>query len=223
MLIIAGSLFLCGRASAQSAEVGNWWIYFGNLQLDARWNIWHEVQYRCYDVAGDLEQLLLRGGVGYNLSENNNNVLLGYAYIYGRPYVQGTGEKTTTWENRIYQQFLTRQRFGRVYIAHRYRIEERLRNEDMDVRFRYFLSVNVPLNKPEMVPGAFYASAYDEIFLNADAPVFDRNRLYGALGYVIRPTLRGEFGFMRQMLEQGGRNQFQVVLFNTFDLARHTD
>jgi hypothetical protein len=222
-VIIAVSLFLGHRAQAQSSDVGNWWIYFGNVQLDARWNIWHEVQYRCYDVAGDLEQLLLRGGVGYNLSENNNNLLLGYAYIYGRPYVAGTDEKTTTWENRIYQQFLTRQRFGRVYISHRYRIEERLRNDDMDVRFRYFLSVNVPLNKREMVPGAIYASAYDEIFLNAQSPVFDRNRLYGALGYVIRPTLRGEFGFMRQMLEEGGRNQFQVVLFNTFDLARHED
>jgi hypothetical protein len=47
--------------------------------------------------------------------------------------------------------------------------------------------------------------------------------LYGGLGYVIRPTLRGELGFMRQMLEQGGRNQFQVVLFNTFDVARDED
>ena len=31
-------------------------------------------------IIGDLEQLVLRTGIGYNLTENNNNVLLGFAY-----------------------------------------------------------------------------------------------------------------------------------------------
>lgn len=222
-VILTGSLFFPARSVAQSSETGNWWIYFGNMQLPARWNIWHEIQYRCYDFAGDIEQLLLRGGVGYNLVENNNNVLLGYAIIYGRPYMEGTENKSTMWENRIYQQFQTRQLFGRVQFMHRYRFEERFRNKDLAVRFRYLLLVNVPLNKREMLPGTFYAAVSNEIFLNTVSPIFDRNRFNIALGYSIRTTMRAELGFMRQVQEKIGRNQFQIVLFNTIETAQNRD
>jgi hypothetical protein len=33
--------------------------------------------------------------------------------------------------------------------------------------------------------------AYNEIFLRAEKPVFDQDRVYGALGYVINKYLRG--------------------------------
>ena len=40
-----------------------------------------------------------------------------------------------------------------------------------------------------MDAGAVYASAYNEIFLDLQSPTFDRNRVYGAMGYVINKTL----------------------------------
>ena len=45
---------------AQSSDLGNWIIYFGNKKINNQWNWHHEVQYRNYDAIGDLEQLLLR-------------------------------------------------------------------------------------------------------------------------------------------------------------------
>lgn len=39
------------------------------------------------NIARDLEQLLLRIGVGYNLTENNNNIFLGYGFINSQNYV----------------------------------------------------------------------------------------------------------------------------------------
>ena len=132
--------------TAQDSELGNWWMYFGNMKIDSKWN-WHsEVQYRNYNFIGDLEQLLLRTGVGYNLSENNNNLLLGYGYILSQNYIDGTDEKYDVNEHRIYQQFITKQRFNRVYIQHRYRFEQRFVEDDFKLRFRYFLSLNVALN-----------------------------------------------------------------------------
>ncbi|MNR59113.1 hypothetical protein D3C85_1802980 [compost metagenome] len=65
-----------------------------------------------------------------------------------------------------------------------------------------------------MEENAFYISAYNEIFLNAESPTFDRDRLYGALGYVINKNFRVEAGFMRQIQEKTGRNQFQIVIYN---------
>ena len=72
-------LFLTANGNAQSTDIGNWFLYFGNQKINNRWNWHNEVQYRNYNFAGDLEQLLLRTGIGYNLTENNNNVLLGFA------------------------------------------------------------------------------------------------------------------------------------------------
>lgn len=211
---IAFLFLLPSVASAQKNKVGNWLIYFGNQKINDKWNWHNEVQYRNFNLAGDIEQLLLRTGIGYNLTSNNNNVLLGYGFIHSEPYISGTNSKKNINEHRIYQQFLTKQSINRVNIAHRYRIEERFIEDDFTVRFRYFLSLNVPINKKEMTKNAIYLSAYNEIFLNAKKPVFDRNRLYGGVGFVINKNFRVETAIMTQIFETRNRPQFQLVLFN---------
>ena len=84
VLIIA--LMLPNIAQSQDSDFGNWLLYIGDKKLDSKWNIHNEVQYRNYNAIGDLEQLLLRTGIGYNLTENNNNILLGYGYILSENY-----------------------------------------------------------------------------------------------------------------------------------------
>ena len=214
LLIIYILLAQTNNLFAQKSAVGNWVIYFGNQKINNKWNWWNEVQYRNYNFVGDLQQVLLRTGVGYNLTENNNNVLLGYAFIHSQNYVANTGDKISTNEHRIYQQFTTRQNFGRVFLQHRYRIEERFLPDDFKMRFRYFLSANVPINNKKMDKNTFYASAYNEIFINGKSPTFDRNRIYGGLGFVINKNLRVETGYMSQISEKTNRGQFQIILFN---------
>lgn len=65
-----------------------------------------------------------------------------------------------------------------------------------------------------MTPQTFYASAYNEIFINAQNTYFDRNRLYRAIGYVFSKYIKTEIGFMAQTLQSGSRNQFQIACFN---------
>ena len=80
IIIITITLTFCSTVYAQKSDTGNWFIYFGNQSINKKFNWWNEVQYRNYNFAGDLQQLLLSTGIGYNLTENNNNnVLLGYA------------------------------------------------------------------------------------------------------------------------------------------------
>lgn len=206
--------------SAQNNKTGNWFLYFGNQKIAKRWNWHNEVQYRNYNFAGDLEQLLLRTGIGYDLSENNNNILLGYGFIRSEPY-GANGKKSVVNEHRIFQQFITRQRFGRVYLQHRYRIEERfIESQAARLRFRYFLSLNLPLNKKEMTAGTFYLSAYNEIFVNGKTPVYDRDRIYGALGYQFGKNFRVELGMMNQVLENRSRAQGQIAFYNNLPLYR---
>ena len=204
----------CNLSFSQKSDIGNWFVYFGNQKINKKWNWHNEVQYRNYNFIGDTNQLLLRTGIGYNLTENNNNVLVGYGFINTQKYVPNSDQKIDTNEHRIYQQFITRQNFGRVFLQHRYRIEERFISDDFQLRFRYFLGINIPINKKMLDKNAVYISSYNEIFINAESPLFDRNRLYGALGFVINKNFKVEAGFMTQTLEKSNRNQFQVVIFN---------
>ena len=86
--------------------------------------------------------------------------------------------------------------------------------DDFQLRFRYFLGLNIPINKKVMEKNTIYLSAYNELFINAESPLFDRNRLYGALGFVFNKNLKIETGFMAQTHEKSNRNQFQIAFFN---------
>jgi hypothetical protein len=213
---ILAFLFLASSTGtlAQKYTTGNWFIYFGNQPITKKWNWHNEVQYRNYNFAGDLQQLLLRTGIGYNLSENNNNILLGYGFIHSQRYLANGTDKEGNNEHRVFQQFITKQNFGRFYLLHRYRIEERFLVAGYQTRFRYFLALNVAVTRKTMDKNTFYLSAYNEVFIHGRAPLFDRNRLYGAIGYMINKNLKVEAGFMAQTLETTNRNQFQVVIFN---------
>ena len=208
--------FLPASLWAQHHDLGNWLIYFGDKKIDKRWNWHNEVQYRSFNFVGNTDQLLLRTGIGYNLSENNNNLLLGYGFIYNEPYIAGSKEKTSFNEHRIYQQFITRQVFGRLSLQHRYRFEQRFLNDDFRLRLRYFLSSNIALNRKKLVDKTFYLSAYNEIFVNTKSAYFDRNRLYGGLGYKFSQWIRTEAGFMNQTTNNASQNQLNLMAFVSF-------
>jgi len=199
--------------TAQSSDFGNWLIYIGNKKVNSKWNIHNEVQYRNYDAIGDLEQLLLRTGLGYNLSENNHNLLLGYGYILSQNYIADTHNKMDVNEHRIFQQFTSKQKVGSVSLSHRYRFEQRFVESDFKMRLRYFLAFKVPIIKTETSPTKFYLSAYNEVFLNTESNVFDRNRVYGGLGYQLNKNVRIEAGYMNQLFENSSRDQFNLITF----------
>ncbi|MUU79423.1 DUF2490 domain-containing protein [Winogradskyella endarachnes] len=201
---------------AQDSNLGNWLIYIGNKKLNSKWNIHNEVQYRNYDAIGDLEQLLLRTGIGYNLTENNNNLLLGYGYILSENYIGQLDDKVSVNEHRIFQQFTTKQKVGELSLSHRYRFEQRFVESDFKMRFRYFLGLKIPLQYKEEGNNPLYISLYNEIFLNTKSSVFDRNRVFGGLGYKFSEALRFELGYMNQFFENSGRDQINLIAFVNF-------
>ncbi|EDP72618.1 hypothetical protein FBALC1_15992 [Flavobacteriales bacterium ALC-1] len=208
--------FLCPKTiNAQDSNLGNWLIYIGNKKLNNKWNIHNEVQYRNYNAAGDLEQLLLRTGLGYNLTDNSN-LLLGYGYILSENYIGDTDDKVSINEHRIFQQLITKQKIGKVGLSHRYRFEQRFVEDDFKLRLRYFLGVNIPLQYKQDAKNPLYLSIYNEIFLNTKSSVFDRNRVYGGLGYKFSKSLRMELGYMNQFFETSGRDQINLIAFVNF-------
>ena len=208
-------LFLINIFSVKSQEnnVGNWLIYFGNKNLNSKLNWHHEIQYRNYNLLGELEQLLIRTGLGYNVNEYNN-ILLGYGFIDSRNIFFETNEIIKVNENRIYQQFISKHAIGKIKVQHRYRFEQRFIEDDFKLRYRYFLSLNVPLLKGNE---KYYISAYNEIFINSnEVNTFDRNRIYGGLGYKLNSNIKLEMGYMNQIFNNSSRDQFNVICFFNF-------
>jgi len=198
-------------ATSQQSELGNWILLFGNKKISEKFNWHHEVQYRNYDAIGDLEQLLLRTGMGFNVADNTN-ALLGYGFIRSENYT-AIDDKVVVNEHRIFQQLITKQHAGTLRLQHRYRFEQRFVEDDFRLRFRYFLGLAYPLWRVENSPRELYLSAYNEIFLNTRKDVFDRNRLYGGLGYRLNEMFRFELGYMNQFLNSGNRDQINLVCF----------
>ena len=99
-------------------QLGAWYMYFFNKRFDdSRWGLQGDLQYRNWDAGGDLEQLLIRGGVTWTPASGDALFTLGYANITsGEP----GSSNDTSGEDRIYQEALLPQKIGsRVYLRHR--------------------------------------------------------------------------------------------------------
>jgi hypothetical protein len=220
-LSLLAMVFMSGMVKAQVNEdkLGAWYMYFFDTSFqESVWGVQGDIQYRNWNLGGDLEQLLLRVGLTYRPPNADIKFTLGYGNITTGTY--GSSQSTTA-ESRIYQEALFPTQIGRFFLNHRFRYEQRfVENQDFRTRYRYNLFVNIPLNNKAFDASTFYLAFYNELFINGqrnigngnEVAIFDRNRLYMALGYVINEKLKVQFGIMNQTTNNSGKNQLQVSL-----------
>ncbi|WP_299126868.1 DUF2490 domain-containing protein [uncultured Winogradskyella sp.] len=209
--------------NVDESQTGAWYMYFYNHQFkDSQFGIQGDFQYRDWQGIGDMEQLLLRSGFTFTPKDTKLKFTLGYANITsGLP-----GENdNTSGENRIYQEALYPSKFGRFHLTHRFRYEQRfVENQDFRTRYRYNLFLNIPINKKDLGPKAIYAALYNELFINGQNEIgdgqsvelFDRNRTYLGLGYVLNNTIRFQLGWMNQKTVNWGKGQLQLSMHHNF-------
>ena len=208
------------NGQVDESKTGGWYMYFFNTSHEkSKIGFQGDVQYRNWNIAGDLEQLLLRGGVTFKPEKANIKFTLGYGNI-----TTGTfGEDISTInESRIYQEALFPTKIGdRFYLNHRLRYEQRFVEEQtLRTRYRYNLFVNVALNQKEMKEKTIYLALYDELFINGTGmpgqSIFDRNRAYIALGYVLKKGMKFQLGIMNQTTNTVNKNQLQLSFHHAF-------
>ena len=198
---------------AQDKNYGNWLVYFGNQKINNKWLLQSDMQYRLNQIPNQKSQLLLRAGIGYNLTEANNNLLLGLAYVQSN-WEEGDETISTTHEKRIYQQYLYKQKRNNLFLTHRVRMEERFIANDFALRSRYFLSVQKPLNGKLLNRRSLYASGFNELFIDISNQKFDRNRFFTGIGYGVTNDIRLETGYLIQSQKNSTRGQFQLIVYN---------
>ncbi|MEZ4886344.1 MAG: DUF2490 domain-containing protein [Chitinophagales bacterium] len=212
------------NAQIDEDQLGAWYMYFWNTGFkNSPWGLQGDIQHRNWNLGGDLEQLLLRGGITYQPDNTPIKFTLGYGNI-----TTGTfgDSKETTSESRIYQEALIPQKLGnRFQLTHRFRFEQRfVENQDFRTRWRYNLFLNVLLNKTEMEKGTIYFAFYNELFINGErgigdgreVQIFDRNRRYTALGYCLQKGLNIQLGFMEQATDDWTKGQMQLSVHQKF-------
>ena len=212
------------QAVAQEKKTGAWYMYFYKTQFkESNWGIQGDVQYRNWNLGGDLEQLLLRSGVTYKVPETPLMLTLGYANITSG--VIGNSDDTSM-ESRIYQEALIPQKISeRFLLTHRFRYEQRwVENQDFRTRYRYNLFLNVPLSKPTMTNNTLYLALYNELFINGQrdigdgrkVEIFDRNRTYLGLGYTLNDKMKFQLAWMNQNVNSQNKGQLQLSFHHQF-------
>lgn len=228
-----------------SDQSHGWYMYFGNHRLTEKVSLHSELQLRRNDIITDKQQVLTRIGLDYKLTA----VVMatgGYGYIVTFPY----GDQPIAFkfhEHRIWEQLIITQSSGRFFFNNRFRLEQRYLENRLDNgdgtssksgytyrnRARYRFLVNIPLNKRVMEKGAFFLSAYDEVFVqfgpNFGRNYLDQNRLYGAFGYMFLPNANVQLGYLNQFIVKGNgldaenNHTLQLSLTYNFDFRKKKD
>lgn len=211
------SVLTSGNAQFDEDQLGGWYMLFWNADLNnSKFGFQGDIQLRNWEVAGDLEQLLIRGGLTYKATDKAL-LTLGYGNITSGQF--GDSDETSG-ESRVYQEaLLTHDVSSKIQLKHRFRYEQRwVENQDFRTRYRYNLFLTIPLDDK------LYLSFYNELFINGEREIgdsrvvelFDRNRLYGAVGYKIKSNLKVQLGMMRQTTDNWAKNQLQTSLHASF-------
>lgn len=199
-------------------DLGSWVMFFGNARLTERISISPEIQYRTFEVGSTFNQLLIRNGFNWHINEKAT-ATLGYGYITtDGTFEEPSGEENTT-EHRIYGQFSLKNTIGKLKFSHRYRLEQRFidsptSGNDTQYRARYLLRLTYPITD------TWYVSAYDEVFINLQEPIFSQNRLYAAVGYKLSKNLRSEFGYLKNHFTGINFDRLQLGIWYSLDFRK---
>ena len=193
MLFFTNTFYLFGQNKSVTAEDQQWLQYYNETQLSEKWVWLSDVGYRWQKGFQESSQYLIRTGIGYNL---NSNLRISSGFAHLGFYSNDTLAKT---EFRPYQEIQINNKFDKIEISHRYRIEERFFYPSINTRtpslntfnfrFRYSIMVSFPLFKlSQNSEKEIILNIGNEIFINAGKEIvinlFDQNRL------IISPELK---------------------------------
>ena len=234
ILFIASFAIVTAFSQKQISEQSHAWaMYFGNHRINEYWGIHTEYQWRRADFMEHWQQSLLRLGIDY-YAKNGSQYTFGYGWIESFAYGEQPIARVFN-EHRIWEQFITKSKLGRIDFQHRYRLEQRwLENWLKDIenndslggyipknRARYRIMATIPINRKEMTDNTFFISLYDEVFLgfgpNIAKNVMDQNRLYAAMGWKFNSSLSAQIGYLNQYIIKS--DAVKAERNHTFQLA----
>lgn len=182
---------------------GQFWIpLYNRVALSEKFRGWFEVNPRFGDNISEIDQLLIRPAIGYQLTPSLS-IWQGYAWITNyQPRFRD--------EHRLYQQVSYRRSFSSFRIFSRTRLEERFLQDagGAAIRARQMLRADFPFDKDQI----WGAVIYDELFVNLNTVRsgpeggFDQNRFFVGIHRKVNDHLSFDFGYQNQTINTRGPN-----------------
>lgn len=190
-----------------------WFILNGTVKLNDKYSVFYDFQNRMAELGEDNQQLLLRTGMLRNIGQDRQ-VGLGYCYVQTYPYGDFPVANSFP-EQRMWEQFVSTQKFTKSTLVHRYRLEQRwignsatgeLNPTRFENRIRYILRWNKPLAM--IKEKQIYLNLFDELFMNfgqnVGRNIYDQNRLGANIGFQATKFMKVELGYLNQLTQQRG-------------------
>jgi hypothetical protein len=224
-LFSAGILLIALCQQIQAQTINTFWLgSFNTFQLDKKFSLHLDAQFRTGDKYSQMSTLLVRPGINYKPNDQWM-FTLGYAYTANRrslPALSGPNELEPVVgyipEHRFWEQALyTHKLIGKNTISHRIRLEQRVLMQpsiDGDKlvtdgntysnRFRYWFRTMIPFNQQFPFKQGWFGSMQNEVFLNfgdksaVNGKTFDQNRLFFGAGYRLNPAVDFEVAYINQ-------------------------
>ncbi len=204
-----------------------WLGYYNSINLNQKWSINSDTQFRTKNEIKDCSQALIRTGVTYKLGERLE-LSLGLAHF--RYFIDN---QSTRGEWRPWQELKLSNKLGIIKLIQRLRIEQRFNetvsnsesanNFQFNYRFRYRFDFRVPIIKEKETGNNWYALIGNEFMINAGNIIttnyFDQNRVYAGLNYEINKNISLQFQYMyvwQQATNGLTLNSNNVLRFNIY-------
>jgi Protein of unknown function (DUF2490) len=182
---------------------GQVWVpIYNRFTLSENFQGWFEVNPRFGDNMSEIDQLLIRPALGYQLTPNLS-LWQGYGWITNyQPNFRD--------EHRLYQEISYRPNLSGLRILSRTRLEERFVRSAVGIalRAREMLRVDFPIGRE----GIWGLVVYDELFVNLNTikrgpqSGFDQNRLFVGVHRKVNALLSFDFGYQNQSINTSGQH-----------------
>ena len=88
------------------------------------------------------------------------------------------------------------------------------------VQIHWLTLLHIFQDKKEIEKNTLFLSFYDEMFINLSPTPFDRNRLYGAMGYQFLPNANIQLGYLAQTVNTVTKQYLQAAVFYNLDFRK---
>ncbi len=242
LLFLGQGFTLIAQNSAEEKEYihnsGLWLGTYTKYQLSDRWFYYGEYHYRRRnEFIKEMHQLYLRFGATYRYNDEFEITGGVVTPAYWAPNRQRPDVDPVVWQYRLWQQFLMVQHLERAKFYHQFRFEQRWAREfvkestyELSHRLRYRITAYIPINHDHLVPGTYFASLNNEIFIQAGKPIkfnyFEDNRLFIGMGYVLNDNIQLQAGYMWTFRHAGSPYRYEhrhiprISLYHSLDLRQ---
>ena len=197
--VLASALFV--RPTAASAQLISDERLWTNVSVQERsgtespWRWAGEFVLRTRDGVDDLDVLVGRGIIGYDLTDRSSGGV-GFAVIPSFPVAGGT-----VLEKRLFQQYLWSGRGLGGSVTLRTRLEQRWTEGNTGLAWR--VRQQVRFSRPFALRSRFSWVGTEEIHFHTNDTArydrgFDQNRVFGGISRTVKENVRVEIGYLNQ-------------------------